>query len=82
MNEKSIISYIESVLVDELSINCKLENIDVEIRSVGVDSIALMALIVYLENEYDIVCDSLFENYEENLSFRDIVNVVIDQVEE
>lgn len=80
MKKTEIMKYIEKTLFDKLSIEIDSTNPNAFIRELGIDSISLMALTVYLENQYDIVADAIFENYDNEIKLIDIVNFVFKQI--
>ena len=82
MKKDDVMKYIEDVLLNELSIELISPSQEAFVRESGVDSVSLMALTVYLENKYGIVGDDIFVNYDNDIKFIDIINLVLRQIKE
>ncbi len=79
---KEIMDYIEMILRTELNLQIGTISPTCLIRETGIDSVSLMALTVYLENKYEISCDEIFLNYENDLRFCDVIQIVFEQLAE
>lgn len=76
MGKDNYLGFVKHILEDELSLgSINLEG-DMAIRDVGIDSISLMALLVYIENEYNVCMDEIFMCYQEQITFSDIINLL------
>lgn len=82
MKKDEVMKYIEEVLLNELSIELNSPSTEALVRESGIDSISLMALTVYLENKYGIVGDEIFVNYDNDIKFIDIIDIVLEQIKE
>ena len=80
MKSNDIMEYIKHILTFELSLPIGSLTPEKFIREVGVDSVSLMALTVYLENQYNVECDEVFINYENDIRFQDLIDIVLKQV--
>lgn len=80
MKSNDIMKYIKYILTDELSLAIGPLAPEQFIREAGVDSVSLMALTVYLENQYNVECDEIFINYENDIRFQDLIDIVLKQV--
>lgn len=81
MERNDIFEIIKRILRENVGIKLQ-EDIEMDciIRNSGVDSIAMMALIVYVENELNISLDTLLDSSVEFLKFNDMIALIETQL--
>jgi acyl carrier protein len=82
MNDNAVLESIIRILSEnvEIEVDKGVQPSD-NLRNHGIDSVALMALTVYIENEFDISMDEIYEFEMDNITFKDLIELVNKELE-
>lgn len=79
MNKNLFMNKIKKILENELEIKVEELSFDINLNDIGVDSIALMTIIVCLESEFDceIEINNMIINNHSNITINDLYKALI-----
>lgn len=82
MTEAEVLKKIIEIGNNELSIGLPEDiNLENRRREEGIDSVIIMALFVYIENEFEINLDKMYEVDHQELTFKQMVELICEQIE-